>query len=162
MLNLSGRICCTTACSTLAVPRHMKSSPPRGILAFVLGAFCCLFLTKIHEQLNPEAAFENTNRCFGKCNFQGSPFFNSWVADQHKNVVFLAGARSVESIDTLQAFQDVTHSRLMRAKLRHPLTILLLDTLLSDNGRPQEYWKTSLPTIFDPSGYYFALFCSSR
>ena len=76
--------------------------------------------------------------------------FSFWKQSGSQRYAMIAEDNAIHKIRRLKEFQSVTHDILLRLKLDSPKKIEEVETFMKKVNLQPEYWKTCLPSIFDP------------
>lgn len=78
--------------------------------------------------------------------------FSFWKQSGSQRYAIIAEDNAIHKIRRLKEFQSVTHYILLRFKLDFPRKIEEVETFMKKVNLKPEYWKTTVPSIFDPRG----------
>ena len=82
----------------------------------------------------------------------GNDIFSTWRQSGSQKHAIIAESYTIRKIKGLKEFQSLTHSILLRQKLAFPRKIDEIESFMYELNLKPEYWKTTLPSIFDPRG----------
>jgi len=78
--------------------------------------------------------------------------FSTWKQSGSQKYAIIADSNKIHKIRGLKEFQSLTHSILLRQELAFPRKIEEIENFLYELNLQPEYWKTTLPSIFNPLG----------
>lgn len=82
----------------------------------------------------------------------GNDIFSTWKLSGSQKHAIIAESYTIRKIRGLKEFQSLTHSILLRQELDFPRKIEEIENFMYELNLQPEYWKTTLPAIFDPRG----------
>ena len=82
----------------------------------------------------------------------GRDIFTFWKLSGSQKYAIIAENDKIHKIRRLKEFQSVTHSILLKQELDFPRKIEEIESFMYKLNLQPEYWKTTLPSIFDPRG----------
>ena len=79
-------------------------------------------------------------------------FLSFWHKRGSQKNAIIADENTIWKIGRLKNFQSFTHSLLMSCKLKIPTKLPEVESFMKKAKLQPEYWKTTIPSIFDPYG----------
>ena len=141
------------------IGRSKRGRKFQQIIISTLSAVCVFLLFKVQQsqripwyQSGEDGKQEEYSRISG--GYKNVKLRGSAETDvQREKVAVVLERGNVWNLKKLRHFQQVIQERLLVTKFRFPKHIVEIEKFMKEFGKTPEYWKTALPTIFNPIGY---------
>ena len=125
----------------------MKLCTCKAAVLLILGTSLCFTFKNRRAELKTTASDDVKDIASTQKNI-----FSFWKQSGSQRYAMIAEDNAIHKIRSLKEFQSVTHYILLRLKLDSPQKIEEVETFMKEVNLEPEYWKTTLPSIFDPRG----------